>query len=99
MASPIMARLVREAGGKLLDLAASRLESPVAPVAGAVVGKKASLTRKVAGAALMKVATRSVPGAIVVGGAVLAKTLYDRRHARKDGAPKNGASKGGKARP
>ncbi len=98
MPSPIMARLVREAGGKLLDLAASRLESPAAPVA-AAVGKKASLTRKVAGAALLKVATRSVPGAIVVGGAVLAKTLYDRRHARKDDAPKNGASKDSKARP
>ena len=82
MASPIVAKLVRQAGGKLLDMAASRLESPSAPPP--PVGKTASLTRKVAGAALMKVATRSVPGAIVVGGAVLAKTLYDRRHARKD---------------
>ncbi len=89
MASPIMARLVREAGGKLLDLAASRLESPAAPVVKAAAGKS-SLTRKVAGAALMKVATRSVPGAIVVGGAMLAKTLYDRRHARKDSALKSG---------
>ena len=89
MASPIMARLVREAGGKLLDLAASRLESPAAPVVKAAAAKS-SLTRKVAGAALMKVATRSVPGAIVVGGAMLAKTLYDRRHARKDSAFKSG---------
>lgn len=33
--------------------------------------------------ALARVATRSVPGAIVVGGGLLAKTLYERRHARK----------------
>jgi len=29
----------------------------------------------------VRVATRSVPGAIVVGGALIAKRLYDRRHA------------------
>lgn len=33
--------------------------------------------------ALARVALRSVPGAIVVGGALVAKTLYDRRKARK----------------
>ena len=27
-----------------------------------------------------RLATRSVPGAIIVGGALLAKTLYDRKH-------------------
>lgn len=31
---------------------------------------------------LARVALRSVPGAIVVGGALVAKTLYDRRKAR-----------------
>lgn len=38
--------------------------------------------------ALAKVALRSVPGAIVVGGALLAKTLYDRtkaQQARREG--------------
>lgn len=33
--------------------------------------------------ALARVALRSVPGAIVVGGALVAKTLYDRRKARE----------------
>jgi len=42
------------------------------------------------------VATRSVPGAILVGGAVIAKKLYDRRHAGKaprGSAPKKDATK------
>jgi hypothetical protein len=46
-----------------------------------VLGK--GLTGKIAGAALTRLATRSVPGAIVVGGGILAKLLYDRRKARK----------------
>jgi hypothetical protein len=34
-------------------------------------------------AAATRIATRSVPGAIVVGGALLAKTLHERRKNRK----------------
>jgi len=33
--------------------------------------------------AVLRIATRSVPGAIVVGGSLLAKTLHDRRKAGK----------------
>lgn len=40
-----------------------------------------SLPRKVLGFALMRVATRSVPGALLVGGALLAKHLHDRKKA------------------
>lgn len=43
--------------------------------------KGRSMTQTLVGTALARVATRSVPGAIVVGGGLLAKTLYDRRHA------------------
>ncbi|PZT90454.1 MAG: hypothetical protein DI637_03870 [Citromicrobium sp.] len=32
---------------------------------------------------LAKLATRSVPGAVIVGGGALAKTLYDRRKSRR----------------
>ena len=39
--------------------------------------------------ALARIATRSVPGAIVIGGGLLAKTLYDRR--RGKAAAKKGA--------
>ncbi|MDE1918153.1 MAG: hypothetical protein KGJ57_09075 [Sphingomonadales bacterium] len=40
-----------------------------------------SLPRKLASLVLMRVATRSVPGAIVVGGALLAKHLHDKKKA------------------
>jgi hypothetical protein len=43
--------------------------------------KRLSLPRKLVGMALVRVATRSVPGAIVVGGALLAKHLHDRKKA------------------
>lgn len=43
---------------------------------------------------LAKVATRSVPGAIVVGGGLLAKTLYDRAHRAKKTAAADGKPAG-----
>lgn len=55
--------------------------------------KRPSLAGSLVGTALAKVATRSVPGAIVVGGGLVAKALYDRRrakqlHAELQGKPK-----------
>ena len=47
------------------------------------VRPKRSIATKLAMAAATRIATRSVPGAIVVGGAMLAKTLYDRKRAKK----------------
>jgi len=44
---------------------------------------KRSIGTKLAMAAATRIATRSVPGAIVVGGALLAKTLYDRKRAKR----------------
>ena len=79
MAEPLLARIVRRGGGRLLDVAAGRLfaEKAVAPQA------KSSISRSIVGAALTRIATRSVPGALVVGGGLLAKSLYDRRHAKR----------------
>jgi hypothetical protein len=45
--------------------------------------QRLSLPRRILGAALTRLATRSVPGAIVVGGAILAKHLYDKKKARE----------------
>ena len=45
-----------------------------------------SMAQTLIGAAIARIATRSVPGAIVVGGGLLAKTLYDRRKGAKDRA-------------
>ena len=78
----VLADIARKGGGKLLNAAIDTLlpvdaEKPAA--------KKKSLLGGIAGAAAVRVATRSVPGAIVVGGAMLAKRLYDKRHAKDAG--------------
>ena len=45
--------------------------------------KGRSLTQTLVATAIARMATRSVPGAIIVGGGTLAKMLYDRSHARR----------------
>jgi hypothetical protein len=45
--------------------------------------KRAGLGARLLTAAATRIATRSVPGAIIVGGALLAKTLHERRKSRK----------------
>ena len=42
-----------------------------------------SMMQTLVGAGIARLATRSVPGAIVVGGGLLAKTLYDRKRSRR----------------
>ena len=79
MAEPLLARIVRRGGGQLLDAAAGHLFTPAADAPKA----KSSLSRSIAGAALTRIATRSVPGALVVGGTLLAKSLYDRRREKR----------------
>ena len=47
------------------------------------------MAQTLVGTAIARVATRSVPGALLVGGGLLAKAIYDRRHsgeAREKGA-------------
>ena len=72
------------AGGKALDRVVAQV-LPGGNAAGSGLSKgglaKGGLTKGLAGAAMARIATRSVPGAIVIGGGLLAKMLYDRRHA------------------
>ena len=49
------------------------------PEAAKAIVKGRTLGESLAGAALARLATASVPGAILVGGGMLAKTLYDRK--------------------
>lgn len=42
-----------------------------------------TLTKSLASFGLATLATRSLPGAVIVGGGVLAKTLYDRRKGKR----------------
>ena len=50
------------------------------------VVKGRSLGQSLVGTMIARVATRSVPGALIVGGGLLAKTLYDRKRARSSKA-------------
>ncbi len=84
--NPVLAKIAREQGPRLLEQAIRVL------VAGAVVqdevsaeqqAKKPSLGRRIASAALVRIATRSVPGAIIVSGGLIAKALHERHKARQ----------------
>lgn len=78
----LLADIARTGGAKLLDAAIDTL----LPVdAAKLPAAKKTLLGGIAGTVALRVATRSVPGAIVVGGAVLAKRLYDKRHAKDAG--------------
>jgi hypothetical protein len=64
-------------------------------IAGAVVGEAIGRKRGhgILGAGLgiiaSRIATRSLPGALLVGGALAAKTLYDRRKGKQAKAAKD----------
>jgi hypothetical protein len=78
MSESLLARIIRQNGHSLIEKAVGNLTS-----AEKTSGQqRLSLPRKLAGAALMKVATKSVPGAIVVGGVLLAKHLHERKQAK-----------------
>ena len=46
--------------------------------------KGRTMAQTLIGTAIARIATRSVPGAILVGGGLLAKTLYDRSQGKRD---------------
>ena len=73
----LLSRIARQNGGKLLNAAIDT----ILPFDSAKTGKP-SLLGTVAGAVALRVATRSVPGAILVGGALIAKRVYDRKQAK-----------------
>ncbi len=75
----IIADLARRGGGRLIDLTLGKM----LPADTAQPKKRATLLGGLVGAAAVRIATRSVPGAIVVGGGLLAKTLYDRKRAKQ----------------
>jgi len=68
----LLVRIAKRSGNRLVDRTVSQL-LPKAP------GSKLSLGGKLAGAALVRIATRSVPGAILVGGGLLARAVHRKR--------------------
>jgi len=61
------------------------LKSIAGAVVGEVIGRKSGNGLLGAGIGLVatRIATRSIPGLLLVGGAIAAKTIYDKRKERK----------------
>lgn len=83
----ILASIIRQGGGRLLNTALAR----ALPDEPATAGKRKNVLGGIAGAVALRVATKSVPGAIVVGSGLIAKKLYDRRKAAKTAKSGTGA--------
>ncbi len=81
----LIADLALRGGGQLLRHAIERtvLGIKYSPDKARNIVKGRSMMQTLVGTAVAKLATRSVPGAIVVGGGLLAKTLYDRRQGKR----------------
>ena len=81
MTNLVLADLALRGGGQLLRRAVevALLGTKYSRQDAANLVKGRSMTQTLVGTALARIATRSVPGALVVGGGLLAKTLYDRR--------------------
>ncbi|MCW1401167.1 hypothetical protein OKA06_02030 [Novosphingobium sp. MW5] len=90
MTNLLITDLLLRGGGRLLKNVVERtvLGASFTPAKAKKIVKGRSMTQTLVGTALARVATRSVPGAIVVGGGVLAKALYERR--RKGASAKKG---------
>ncbi len=92
MTNVLIADLVLRSGGQLMRHAVERgvLGLKFAPGKAKSIVKGRSMAQALVSTALARIATRSVPGALLVGGGMLAKTLYDRRKgkaaARAEGA-------------
>lgn len=80
----VVADIVLRSGGVIVRNGLERglLGANYAPKKAAQILKGRTLGQTLVGAAIAKIATKSVPGAILVGGGLLAKTLFDRRKGR-----------------
>jgi hypothetical protein len=94
MTNLVLADVALRGGGALVRHLIERglLGTKYSPQAAKNLVKGRSMAQTLVGTALARVATRSVPGALLVGGGLIAKTLYDRskgtRKARAEGAAK-----------
>ncbi|MFM5895878.1 MAG: hypothetical protein ACKOQM_15805 [Novosphingobium sp.] len=81
----LIADLALRGGGQLLRHAIERtvLGAKYTPDKAKKIVKGRSMVQTLIGTAAARLATRSVPGAIVVGGGLLAKALYDRRQGKR----------------
>jgi hypothetical protein len=80
MTNILLADIALRGGGQILRHAVERLVLGVkySPEKAKDIVKGRSMAQTLISTAIARLATRSVPGAIIVGGGMLAKTLYDR---------------------
>ena len=85
MTTLILTDLLLRGGGQILRHAveAALLSTKYDKSKARKIIKGRSLTQTIVSTAVARIATRSVPGAILVGGASLAKLLYDRRRGKR----------------
>ncbi len=81
VAKKIFSRIAQKHSGELIDKAIGTLvpDSKHGP-------EKTTFKGRIAGALLLRFATRSVPGAILVGGALLAKLAHDHLKTKREAA-------------
>lgn len=93
MTNLILADFALRSGGQLLQRAVEHvlLDAKNSGKGAGNLAKRLTRTQTLVGSALARIASRSVPGALVIGGGLLAKTLYDRR--RGKAAARSGGSK------
>jgi hypothetical protein len=84
MTNLIIADIALRSGGRLLRHVVERtlLGVTYPPDKARRIVKGRGMVRTLVGTAVARVATRSVPGALLVGGGLLAKTLFDRSRKR-----------------
>ena len=84
MTNLIIADIAMRGGGRILRhvLENAVLGMKYSPVKAREIVKGRGMMQTLLGTAAARVATRSVPGALLVGGGLLAKTLYDRSRDR-----------------
>ena len=80
MTNLVIADVALRGGGRLLRHVVERtlLGVKYSPDKARDIVKGRGMAQTLLGTAVARIATRSVPGALLVGGALLAKTLYDR---------------------
>lgn len=85
MTNLIIVDLVLKAGTRVVRHALERgvLGTKYSPDKAKAIVKGRSMTQTLVGTAVARIATGSVPGALVVGGGLLAKSLYDYRKGRQ----------------
>jgi hypothetical protein len=81
----LLADLALRSGARLVRYGIERsyLGSAYSPGKAKAIVKGRGLGKTLLYSAMTRIATRSVPGAILVGGGLLAKVIYDRKKSRK----------------